>query len=190
MAVITIVLITRLELMEQNCPQTLLCFVVLVTCNSLQPPELQPARLLSPWDSPGKNTGVGCHSILQGDLPNPGIEPQSPALQVDSLPSEPPEMPLRREGHPINSAPPAFIIPFTVGSQTESLYSNLAHLEFKVKSSTGAWLTKEKGFEQEVIFKGKKKKKQRKRKRISLRIRLPANCAPIICIQNWSSGPH
>ena len=26
---------------------------------------LQPARLLSPWDSPGKNTGVGCHALLQ-----------------------------------------------------------------------------------------------------------------------------
>ena len=30
-------------------------------------------------DSPGKNTGVGCHALLQGDLPNPGIEPRSPA---------------------------------------------------------------------------------------------------------------
>ena len=30
-------------------------------------------------------------SLLQGDLPNPGIKPGSPALQVDSLPSEPPE---------------------------------------------------------------------------------------------------
>ena len=28
-----------------------------------------------PWDSPGKNTGVGCHALLQGNLPNPGIEP-------------------------------------------------------------------------------------------------------------------
>ena len=28
-----------------------------------------------------------------GDLPNPGIEPRSPALQVDSLPSEPPRKP-------------------------------------------------------------------------------------------------
>ena len=27
-------------------------------------------------DSPGKNTGVGCHFLLQGDLPNPGIEPR------------------------------------------------------------------------------------------------------------------
>ena len=28
--------------------------------------RLQPARLLSPWDSPGRNTGVGCHFLLQG----------------------------------------------------------------------------------------------------------------------------
>ena len=41
---------------------------------------------------PVKNTGVvGCHSLLHGDLPSPGIEPWSPALQVDSLPAEPPE---------------------------------------------------------------------------------------------------
>ena len=49
-----------------------------------------PARLLSPWNSPGKNTGVGCHSFTPGDLPNPGIEHRSLALQADSLPSEPP----------------------------------------------------------------------------------------------------
>ena len=41
---------------------------------------------LCPWDSPGKNTGVGCRSLLQGDLLNPGIEPGSPALSADSLP--------------------------------------------------------------------------------------------------------
>ena len=29
------------------------------------PHGLQPTRLLSPWDSPGKNTGVGCHFLLQ-----------------------------------------------------------------------------------------------------------------------------
>ena len=37
--------------------------------------------------------GVGSHSLLQGNLPNPGIEPWSPTLQVDSLPAEPPEKP-------------------------------------------------------------------------------------------------
>ena len=39
-------------------------------------------------DSPGQNTGVGCHAFLQGDLPYPGIELRSPTLQVDSSPSE------------------------------------------------------------------------------------------------------
>ena len=29
----------------------------------------QPARLLCPWNSPGKNTGVGCHLLLQGIFP-------------------------------------------------------------------------------------------------------------------------
>ena len=28
--------------------------------------SLQPGGLLRPWDSPGKNTGVGCHFLLQG----------------------------------------------------------------------------------------------------------------------------
>ena len=44
-------------------------------------------------DSPGKNTGVGCHALLQGDLPNPGIQSRSPALQVVSLPAELPGKP-------------------------------------------------------------------------------------------------
>ena len=33
-----------------------------------------------------------------GDLPNPGIEPRSPALQVDSLPAEPQGKPTYKEG--------------------------------------------------------------------------------------------
>ena len=45
---------------------------------------------LSPWDFPGKSTGVGLPFPSPGDLPNPGIEPGSPALQADALPSEPP----------------------------------------------------------------------------------------------------
>ena len=45
--------------------------------------------LLHPWNLPDKSTGVGSHSLLQ-DLPHPGIEPGSPALQADALPSEPP----------------------------------------------------------------------------------------------------
>ena len=47
----------------------------------------------SPWDFPGKNTGAGCHDLLQRNLPDLGIEPRSPALQAHSLPSEPPGKP-------------------------------------------------------------------------------------------------
>ena len=33
--------------------------------DSVQPHRWQPTRLRRPWDSPGKNTGVGCHFLLQ-----------------------------------------------------------------------------------------------------------------------------
>ena len=36
--------------------------------DSLRPHGMQPARLLCPWDSPGKDSGVGCHALLQGIL--------------------------------------------------------------------------------------------------------------------------
>ena len=54
------------------------CWAVLscsVTSNSLRPHGLQPARLLRPWDSPGRNTGVGCHALLQGIFPTQGSNP-------------------------------------------------------------------------------------------------------------------
>ena len=48
-----------------------------VMSSSLRPHGLQPARLLCPWNSPGKNTGVGCHFLLQGIFltwgSNPGL---------------------------------------------------------------------------------------------------------------------
>ena len=37
----------------------------LQSCPTLQPQRRQPTRLPRPWDSPGKNTGVGCHFLLQ-----------------------------------------------------------------------------------------------------------------------------
>ena len=40
--------------------------------NSLQPCGLGPTRLLYPRDSSGKNTGVGCHAVLQGLFPTQG----------------------------------------------------------------------------------------------------------------------
>ena len=34
-------------------------------CDSVRPHRRQPTRLRRPWDSPGKNPGVGCHFLLQ-----------------------------------------------------------------------------------------------------------------------------
>ena len=44
----------------------------------------------SPWNSPGQNNWSGQRFPSPRDLPNPGIEPRSRTLQVESLPSEPP----------------------------------------------------------------------------------------------------
>ena len=46
----------------------------------LQPRGRQPTRLPSPWDSPGKNAGVGFPFLSPGNLPHPVIEPVSLAL--------------------------------------------------------------------------------------------------------------
>ena len=56
---------------------------------SLQPHGVQPSRLLCPWNFPGKNTGVGCHFLLQGIFPTQGSSPHLLSLlhwQEDSLP--------------------------------------------------------------------------------------------------------
>ena len=46
-------------------------------CPALVTPWTVPTSLLCPWDSPGKNTRVGCHALLQGIFPirepNPGL---------------------------------------------------------------------------------------------------------------------
>ena len=52
-------------------------------------------QALCPWNSLGKKTS-GSPIPSLGDLPDPGIEPRSPALQADSLPLEPSGKPIRR----------------------------------------------------------------------------------------------
>ena len=47
------------------------CFV----SDSLWPHGQYTARFLCPWNSPGKNTGVGCHALLQGIFPTHGSNP-------------------------------------------------------------------------------------------------------------------
>ena len=77
--------------------------VASVVSDFLQPLGLQPIGLFCPWDSPGKNTGVGCHALLQGIFPTQGsnLQLMSPALaggfftssatwEAPSLPGLPP----------------------------------------------------------------------------------------------------
>ena len=42
-----------------------MCVLVVQSYLTVQPHGLQPSRLLCPWNSPGKNTGVNCSSLLQ-----------------------------------------------------------------------------------------------------------------------------
>ena len=73
---------------SQSAGKLYLCVLVTQLCLTLCEPMDCGLPGFCPWDSPGKNTGVGSHSLLQGVHPDPGIEPESPALKGDSLPSE------------------------------------------------------------------------------------------------------
>ena len=64
--------------------------LVAQSCPTLCDP-MDCSRLLCPWDSSGKNTGVGCQALLQGIFQiqgsnHPSFPPASPALQAGSLP--------------------------------------------------------------------------------------------------------
>ena len=67
-----------------------------VVSNSLRPHELQPSRLLCPWNFPGKNTEMGCHFLLQGIFPT---QESNPPL-LDLLPWQEDSLPLSHWGSP------------------------------------------------------------------------------------------
>ena len=59
------------------------------SCLTLCDPMNWTHQAPCPWDSPGKNTGMGCHALLQGNLPSPGSNPHLLCLlhwQSGSLP--------------------------------------------------------------------------------------------------------
>ena len=64
-----------------------------VVSDSLRPMDCSLPGSSVHGNSPGRNTGVGCHFLLQWNLPDPGIEPRSPIMQADALTSEPPGKP-------------------------------------------------------------------------------------------------
>ena len=81
----------------QNVQSPMIVHARSVMSGSLQPHGLSPARLLCSCDPPGKNTGMGCHALLQGTLLTQGLNPRLfrfPHRQVDSLPLGPLEKPM------------------------------------------------------------------------------------------------
>ena len=67
-----------------QCVHARCCYSVMA--GSLQPHGLQPIRLLCTCDFPGKDPGVGCHSLLQGIFLTQGLNLLLPHWQADSLP--------------------------------------------------------------------------------------------------------
>ena len=106
----------------------LLLFSCSAVSDSLWPRRLEPARLLCPWDSPGKNTRVGCHALLQGIFSTQGSNPslllwqEGPQHARPPCPSPTPRVHpnpclLSRWCHPDISS---FVIPFSSCPQSFS----------------------------------------------------------------------
>ena len=72
--------------------------------DSVWPHGLKPSRLLCPWDSPGKNTGVDCHALLQRIFLTQGPNLHLLLWWADSLPLAPPGKPLIVHSMPANLA--------------------------------------------------------------------------------------
>ena len=73
--------------------------------DSLRCHGLQPTRLLCPWNFPGNNTGVGCHSILQGIFLTQGLNLRLLHWQADSVSLSHRRLRKRRKQPRINKLP-------------------------------------------------------------------------------------
>ena len=65
-----------------NAPCCCCSYVTLVVSDSVRPHRRQPTRLPRPWYSPGKNTGVRCHFLLQSVPHSEGFHPKVCELMV------------------------------------------------------------------------------------------------------------
>ena len=81
-----------LECCRSNMASLHACLVTQSCLTLCHPVDCSPPSSSVHGDSPGKNTGVGCHALLHGIFP-PGMESRSPVLQANSLLSEAPGKP-------------------------------------------------------------------------------------------------
>ena len=86
--------VSRFSFFVNNMVHCCCCYLVTKPyLNFLWPHGLSPARLLCPWDFPGKNTGVGCHFLPQGIFLTQGIKLGSLALAGRFFTTESPGKP-------------------------------------------------------------------------------------------------
>ena len=76
----------------------------------------------SPWNSPGQNIGVGSCSLLQGNLPNPGIKPRSPAFAAMNI----------MDIHDLNCLCECWRHQYLVPGGQENTYSHVLPVRIKV----------------------------------------------------------
>ena len=72
------VLLLHKDLYSISCNKLCMCVSCSDVSDSLRPHRLQSASLLCSWNSPGKNTGVGGHSLFQGIFATQGLNPGLP----------------------------------------------------------------------------------------------------------------
>ena len=102
--------------------------VVTQSCLTLRPHGLQSARLLCPGNSPGKNTRVGCYSLLQGIFLTQGSNPG--LLHCRQIPYH-----LRHQGSPCNYLlqyihSPFISYPWLIYFASEDLYILISLIYF------------------------------------------------------------
>ena len=110
------------------------CYVASTVSSSLRPRGLQPTRFLCPWDSPGKNTGVGCRALLQGIFPTEGLNPRLLRFlnrQEGSTPRAPP-----REGHSQYSTEQSLQVASEAGSDATLFITSLPFSSLILKTGT------------------------------------------------------
>ena len=111
------------------------CQVASVVSDSVRPHRRQPTRLPRPWDSPGKNTGVGCHFLLQGMK----VKSESEVAQSCLTPSNPMDCSLPGYIHcycikQIVNKDPLY------STENSTQYSVMAYMKKNVKKKQNQWI--------------------------------------------------
>ena len=104
------------------------CWVAAVVSDSVRPHRRQPTRLLRPWDSPGKNTGVGCHFLLQCmKVKSKKCITQLATSYSSPLPHLPPVRPGQQTSSDLANLQALLKLPFSIPILQWDLHSNLGN---------------------------------------------------------------